>query len=206
VKSAAPQLLALLLKQLVTERYKQFARDEVLSRFVSMGVEPVHLVDLALTSERAAIELAAKSLAGPITGGRLDHEISELALKLQQEVAKTYPDSVLDGFASDALLSVRRRWLRARIDFYSRWLSVDSSAKEIQDLARDVFHSAKKFNDKIEPLFRADSDLWDEMIRSTKPMYKLLMKRQSALEIEQSQRLWREFSALAFKQAKSLPE
>lgn len=199
------QILAGLVKQVITDRFKRLAKDEVLSKFAAAQIDPALLVDHAFQAEREALELAEMSLLELVTSDRLDRELNVSSRRIQDALSKIYPEEVGAKYPSDALIRSRTRWLRSRIDFYSRWLSVETDAETPLELAIETFRSLKNFNAKLEPVLEADRIYAEDMTKATAILFRLLMKKQLDHELETSEEIWREFAMEAFKPTKSLP-
>lgn len=200
------QLLAHLVREIITDRFKRLAKDEVLSKFISGNVDPALLVDHYIQSEREAMDLAEMSLLQLVSAERLQSEIHKAAEKIQSNLARIYSSGVSRDFMGSTLTDARARWLRVRIDFYARWMSVSTGASSPKDLARDAFRNLKGFESRLESLIEADRLFSDELVRATPSMYRLLMKKQLDHEIDRAVEVWKEFSQEAFKEAKALPD
>lgn len=200
------KILAHLIREIITDRFKRLAKDEVLSKFISGHVDPALLVDHYFQSEREALDLAEMSLLKLVSAELLHTEVAKAAEKIQNNLKRIYSTQVSGEFSSQALFEARVKWVKSRIEFYARWMSVESKAYSPSDLAREAFRSAKNFQAKVAVVLAADKALSDEITKATPSMYRLLMHKQLQHEIERAVEIWREFSEEAFKESKALPE
>ncbi len=201
------QVLQQLARQMVGERFKRMARDEVLSKFMSLQIDPALFVDLQLQVEREAIHLTEISLLTLVTPDRLQREIQKAARQLQQGFQNVYGEEnqVMKDFLSQSLVQMRESCLRARVDFYNPFLSQTEKAANPLQFAVSAYNRAEKFSKKLEGIIEADRRYNEELIRQTETMHRFLMKKQSEIELLKSEELWAEFQEEAFKTPAALP-
>lgn len=109
--------LARLLKNLVAERFKRMAKDEVLSRFISSRIDPALLVDHALQAEKEALDLAEMSLLKLVSSDQMRTEIFKSAEKIQSNLQEVFGSAIGGKMVSETLVELRAIWLGARIEF-----------------------------------------------------------------------------------------
>jgi len=200
------QILLRLIREIITDRFKSLARDELLSKFIAGHTDPALLVDHALQAERESLDLAEMSLFTLITSDLLDMELRKSAVKIQESLKRVYVEDVSKSYLTEGVQAARVGWIRARVDFYARWLSTQSSALTATELVRDVFRRQGGFDERLTKLFESEKILNDEIVRATPPIFRLLMTKQLGLDLERSKEIWAEFAGDAFKETKALPE
>jgi hypothetical protein len=199
-------ILARLLKNLVSERFKQMARDEVLFKFVSSNIDPVLLVDLSLQAEREALDLADMSLLSLVDATRMEDELRRSSIRLQSRFQKIYGEEVADNYVSEKLLEVRIEWLRARVLFYRKWLSIADTASTALELGARAFSSSQSFESSLKVLEETQARWAEDIVKATKPLFRFLIKKQLDYESENASNLWQEFRSEAFKKPPQLKE
>jgi len=200
------KLLSSLLKKIITDRFKQMARDEKLTRFLASKTDPAQLVELHVSAEREALQMALLRVDKGLAGGELDRSLQEIALQIQIRFQKIYGSDVLPINQASQLLDARTQWLRTRVDFYTRWLGVRVEADSAEDLARAAFRSQKAFQKYLRQISLADEALSKEILKSTNPTFRLMMKHQMELEDEQARSIWDSCAKLWFKETKELSD
>lgn len=200
-------LLRQILKILIADRYKQMARDEVLSRFIQKHVDPVLLVDASLHIEREALSLTEMSLLSLVTSSRMNAEVRRAAEKIQKSFQEIYGEEsdVVHEFCSPELLHLRTDCLRARVDFFNPFLTVTGVVNNVFDLALKAFNKVERFEKKLTPVLEADRRYGEELVRETEATHRFLMKKQMDYELEKAEELWTEFQGQAFRSPRALP-
>ena len=198
-------ILAYLLKQLVTGRFKSMAKDRTLFRFISSRVDPALLIDHALHAEKEALDLAEMSLLKLVDSDKMSAEVRKSAHRIQTAFQGIFGEDVSKDYCCDALVEVREKWLGVRIDFYRKFLSLSDRCDTPLDLTQRTFNREKKFEDALHYLFKVDQMLADEIIKYTNSLHTFLMKKQLDNELEHSQELWEELRKQAFKEQAALP-
>jgi hypothetical protein len=201
------RLLQQLAKGLVSERFKQLAKESKLSRFSSRVVDPVLLVDLNLQVEREAIQLAEISLLELVTSERLKAELRRSAARIQKTFDIVYrdeedPDANL--FSAENLIQARMKCLHSRVQLYNSFLTVAEDVESPLELAERAFIKADRFAKKLEPILQADRAYYEELVRTAPQIHRFLIKKQSDSEIEKQEALWGEFQMEAFKSQQAL--
>ncbi len=181
------------------------AKDEVLFKFITSKIDPALLVDHNLQAEREALDLAEMSLLTLVDSVRMNSELQKSSEKIQNWFQHIYKEDVSKEFNSPALVGVRIEWLRARIDFYRRWLSVMDAADSSLELAVKAFQNRDRFLTQVRNVLEADKNFATEVIRVTNSLHRFLMKKQMDYELEKSKELWDEFSREAFHKPAELP-
>ena len=204
--SHSARLLSNLIKEIITDRFKQMARDEKLTKFISTKIEPAQLVEFHVRAEREALQISVQRVESSLAGSTLERALQDSAVRIQSDFQKAYGSDVLPVNQSTDLVVTRVQWLRTRVDFYTRWLGVHSSQSSAEDLARAAFRSEKAFRKYLGQISRADEELSKEVLRSINPTFRLLMKRQFELEAEQARSLWESCVKLWFKETKELSD
>jgi hypothetical protein len=200
------KLLSVLIKEIITDRFKKMARDENLTKFLSSKIEPAKLVDFHVSAEREALQLSVDRVESALAGSDLDRALKEVALRIQSNFQAIYGSDVLPINQAPELLLARSLWLRSRVDFYTRWINVKASEGSAKDLALAAFRSEKAFRKFLDQIFAADENLCKEVVRSTNPTFRLLMKKQFELETQQARLLWDACSKSWFKAKKELSD
>lgn len=206
MSAESAKLLSVLIKEIITDRFKKMARDEKLTKFLASKIEPAKLVDFHVSAEREALQLSVERVEESLAGGELDRAIQEAALRVQTNFQQIYGSDVLPINQAPELLVARSQWLRSRVDFYTRWINVKASEGSAKDLALAAFRSEKAFRKYLEQIFSADETLCQEVVRSTNPTFRLLMKKQFELESEQARLLWDACSKTWFKAKRELSD
>jgi len=198
-------ILAYLLRQLVTSRYKAMAKDRVLFKFISSRVDPALLIDHNLQAEKESLDLAEMSLLKLVDSDKMSGETRKSAEKIQASFQGIFGKDISKEFHSESLIILREKWLNVRIHFYRKWLSLSEKAESPIDLAQRTFKTLKKFDENFEPLITTDKELSDEVVRLTESLHRFLMRKQFDYELKHSEILWNEFRVDAFKEKLSLP-
>jgi hypothetical protein len=154
------------------------ARDQTLFKFISSRVDPALLIDFHLQSEREALDLAEMSLLQLVDSQRLNDEIHRSAEKIQKAFQSILGEEVSDELASDKLIQCRSAWMKARVDFYRKWLSLSEETSSSLELAAKTFRSAKNFDKDLRLLLLTDKAYGDEVVRVTQSMFRFLMRKQ----------------------------
>jgi len=204
-EKASTRVLARLLGELIRDRFKRLAKDEVLSKFLASRMDPALLVDHYLQAERKALELAELSLLELVSPDRLTAELNSASQWIQSNLKEIYGEAG-ESFTKDEVLFRRAEWMRSRIEFYSRWLSIQSTTTKPWELAVEAFKNSKSFSNKLERLFRADENMDQALVAATPSFYRLLMKRQLEHELQSAREVWNQFMSEAFKETKVFPE
>lgn len=199
------QILSHLLKKLIADRYKRMARDEVLSKFVSGGLDPVLLVDLNMQVERDSLQLTEMSLLELVTPDRMMAELKRSAKRIQSTYQEIYGEEFLENFFSEPLLDLRVKGMRARIDFYNPFLTVQQEVSNSLELAVLAFNRAERFQKKLSNVIEADRAFNDEFVRETSQINRFLMRKQMDYEVLKTEEIWLEFKTEAFKKPQALP-
>lgn len=122
---ANAKILLQLLKSVVTERYKQMAKEEVLSRFVTHNLDPVLLIDLNMRMEREAVELTEVSLLELVSSERMLNELQKSSARVQAAYQEIYGENVVGDFSDSNLIEARQRCFQKRIEFYNSFLTAN---------------------------------------------------------------------------------
>lgn len=197
------KILAHLIKHLVAERFKRMAKDESLFRFLSSQVEPALLVDYAQQTEKEALDLAEVGLLKLVNQDLMLAEIQKSARKIQQQLQSLFGDEFSKHFLDEDLIEKRALWLRARIDFYQRMLSLNEKVNDPLELGQRAFRNSKRFYAAFEKVLRSEQDLADEIVQATHSLHRFLMKKHLDHEFQNLENIWNEFGREAFKK---LPE
>lgn len=205
-RKAQYQILARFIRDIIRDRFKRLAKDEMLSKFMTQEIDPALLVDHYLQAERECVDLAEIGLLELVDSEKLGSELSRAAKKIQENLQRVYGSRVAQNFLSEDLMETRIEWIRARMEFYAQWLSVDSDARNSFDLAKDAFKTSKNLARKLENVLRSDKLLGEGILKSTNSMFRLLMKKQLEHEAAQAKELWEEFIKEVFKEPLALPE
>lgn len=200
------QALSLLIRELITDRFKKLARDESLSRFISGQIDPALLIDVSVQMEREALELTEKNLQQLLSSTTLQEEVEKTSRKIQSHLREVYGEEMGSEFESESLLKARQTWLRDRVEFYSVWLSAQAQSSSLPLLAYEVFKTEKNFKQKVGKILSSDANLRKEIIRCTPSTFRLLMKKQFDLEQKCDEALWKDFSAEVFRETKAFPQ
>jgi len=198
-------LLSQLLKNIIADRYKRMAKDEMLSRFISSRIDPVLLVDLSLQIERDSIELTEMSLLELVTPDRMAAEVKRSADRIQRVFAEIYGEEILENFLSEPLMDLRMQTIRSRIDFYNPFLTVEHEVESFFDLAAKAYVRAERFQKKMGNVVESDRQYNDELVRETNQLHRFMMRKQLDYEILKSEEIWLEFKTEAFKTPHALP-
>jgi hypothetical protein len=197
-------ILAYLLRQLVTERFKSMAKDRVLFKFISSRVDPALLIDHAIHAEKEALDLAEMSLLKLVDSDKMASEVHKSAFSIQSTLQGIFGDEVSKEFASNSIVEIREKWLHVRIDFYRKWLSFSERCDSPIDLVHRTFSREKKFEDALSYVHKVDKMLADETVHLTNSLHAFLMKKQLDYELEHSKNLWAELQKDAFKEQAAL--
>lgn len=201
------QVLGQLARWIVGERYKQMARDEVLSKFMSLQVDPILLVDMSLQLEREAIHLAEISLLALVTPDKMQIEARKSAKRIQDGYVQIYGEEnpVVRDFSSPSLLQLRQACIRARVDFYNPFLSIEHKGASPKDLAYHAYLKSDRFQKKVAGFLEADRRYGEELVRQTEQLHRFMMKKQVDVELSRAEALWSEFQLETFKEPQALP-
>lgn len=199
-------LVAHLIKTLIADRFKRMAKDEVLFKFLTTRVDPAVLVDFHLQAERSALDLAEMSLLTLVDSEKMNSELRRSAEHIQNNFQNIFRTDASENFVAETLVDHRMHWLRGRIHFYRKWLSLTTTADSPTDLAFKSFRNSKAFVSNLDVLFRTDRACADETIRATSSIHRFLMKKHFDYELKSSQELWNEFSEAAFRKTPELSD
>jgi len=201
------QLLTQLTRFIVGECFKRMARDEMLSKFMSLQVDPALFVDLHLQVEREAIHLTEISLLELVTPDRLRGELRKSGKKLQDGFQLVYGEEnpVIKDFLNQNLIQFRELGLRARVEFYNPLLTVERKGENFLDLANLAYNRPDRFLKKIEGVLEADRRYNEELVRQTESLHRFLMKKQTEYELQKMDEIWKEFLEEAFRSPAALP-
>lgn len=199
------QVLIQLLKNVVADRYKRMAKEEVLSRFLSKNLDPVLLIDLHMRMEREAVQLTEMSLLELVNSERMNSELRKSSIRIQQAYQEIYGEELVPDFAAESLVDLRMRCFRSRLEFYNSFLTVNEAVATSLELAAKAFHRAERFQKKLSSVFDADRNYADELVRQTNSIHRFMMRKQLDYEILKSEEIWLEFKTEAFKEPQALP-
>lgn len=202
---ANAKILLQLLKSVVTERYKQMAKEEVLSRFVTHNLDPVLLIDLNMRMEREAVELTEVSLLELVSSERMLNELQKSSARVQAAYQEIYGENVVGDFSDSNLIEARQRCFQKRIEFYNSFLTANQICSNPLELGAVAFNKAERFQKKLSSLLAVDRSYADELVRQTSATYRFLMRRQMDYEILKSEEIWLEYKKEAFKEPQALP-
>lgn len=205
-KTSSPHypLLTHFVRNLVTDRYKNLAKDEKLFRFLSDQVEPALLIDHSITAEREGMDLAEMSLLKLVDTTRMSEEVARTAERVQRSLSTLLGFQIGAEYMNAAALNAREKWLLERVVFYRRFLSLKKDVSSPLELAQLSFRSRELFESALEPLIRSEEELYEELLRHTPALHRFLMKKHWDLQLEVIRHTWEEFSEEAFKETKKL--
>lgn len=201
------QLLGQLTRYIVGECFKRMARDEMLSKFMSLQVDPALFVDLHLQIEREAIHLTEISLLELVTPDRLRNEMVKSGKKIQTGFELVYGEEnpVIKDFQNQSLIQFRELGLRSRVEFYNPFLTVSRKGENFLDLAILAYNSSDRFLKKIEGVLEADRRYNEQLVRQTESLHRFLMKKQTDYQFQKMDEIWKEFLQEAFRSPAALP-
>lgn len=196
-----------LARALVGDRFKRMAKDEMLSRFMSLQVDPALFVDLHLQVEREAIHLAEISLLALVTPDRMAREYEKTARRIQEGFQLVYGEEnqIMKDFTQPLLISLRQSALRARVELFNPFLSVNVKGESPFHLAKSAFQNSEKLFKKLEGVLEADRRYNDELVKQTESLHRFLMKKQTDYELQKNREIWSEFMEGAFHVPAALP-
>ncbi len=202
----AQKILIYLIREMITDRFKRLARDEALSKFIFNEIDPAALIDVYLQAEKEALQLSQKTLGELHSSTTLQKSLLESSARIHERLGAVYGSDFESGISSSAALESRARWLKSRMEFYSQWMSVESSSHTPETLARDAFKTAKNFKSKVALVLDSEKDLHESLLKTVPTTYRLLFKKQCEHELERARDLWEEFAGEVFKEVKQFPE
>ncbi len=199
------KIVAHLLKSLVADKFKRMARDEVLSKFLSNNIDPALLVDLHMRAEVEALDLAEVGLLKLIDTAELTRQLEKSALKIQEHFQFVYGEKGGRVYLSEDLLLWRVEWLRRRVLFFQKWLSLVEICETPADLGFKTFRTRKSLDDSLKHLFEIDAKLAEATVQATPAFFRFLMLKQLQCEADHLQSVWKEFRDEVFKKIQELP-
>ncbi|MDB5037187.1 MAG: hypothetical protein JWQ35_715 [Bacteriovoracaceae bacterium] len=200
------QVLAHLLKNIVAERFKRMAKDDVLFKFISNRIDPALLVDHNIQAEREAMDLAEMSLLKLVDSEHIDIELKKSADKIQKNFQRMFGENASKEYLTKPLIESRVSWLSSRVDFYRRMLSLAEEVESPLELGSKAFRSLRNFNRCLRPITDADRKFADAIVQSTAALNRFLMRKHMDYELKNSEVIWNDYAGEVFRKSPELTE